>query len=250
MTVLTGKRAVVTGGGRGIGRAIAEGLAAAGAHVAIADIREVEPATIEGVEAAFVVDVSNPDDVGRMASDLRSRWDDVDILVNNAALFADLPMRQPFTEIPLEEWARVIDVNVTGVFLCSRAIVPLMRRRGGGTILNISSGTVFRGTPYFLHYVTSKGAVVAFTRALAREVGADGITVNCIAPGFTVSEGVAAHPDSDSVEATREATRHGRAIPRDELPADIVGSAVFLCSPAAAFVTGQTLVVDGGLVMH
>lgn len=248
MTALSGKVAVVTGGARGIGRAIAEGLAAAGARVVVVDIREVELSG--GVEAAIAADVSEPRSVEWMAAELLDRFGGVDVLVNNAALFSDLDMHRPFTEIPLDEWRSVLDVNVTGPFLCSRALVPSMRLRGGGAILNLASGTVFRGTPYFLHYVTSKGAVVAFTRALARELGPDGITVNGIAPGFTLSEGVLVHPDSSHVEESREAVRRARSLQRDEVPEDLVGAAVFLCSPAAAFVTGQTLVVDGGLVMR
>jgi len=171
----------------------------------------------------------------------------LDILVNNAGLYASLAMR-PFTEIPLDEWRRVLDVNVASMFLTCRAAVPVMRAEGGGKIVNISSGTPFRGVPFLLHYVTSKGAIVALTRALAKELGQDGIHVNCVAPGFTMSEGVQAHPEV--VEKLRDASVAARTIQRDQLPEDVVGAVVFLCTPAADFITGQTMVIDGGQYFH
>jgi NAD(P)-dependent dehydrogenase (short-subunit alcohol dehydrogenase family) len=139
-------------------------------------------------------------------------------------------------------------VNVRGVFECCKAVVPAMRRRGGGRIVNIASATVFKGSPMLLHYVASKGAVVALTRALAREVGKDRIGVNCIAPGLTLSEGVKANPTY--TEAFRSANTATRAIPRDAQPTDMLGALLFLCSPDSEFITGQTIVVDGGSVMH
>ena len=176
-----------------------------------------------------------------------SRHGGVDILVNNAGLYATLPMR-PFTEIPIEEWNRVMEVNVASMFLTSRAVVPVMRERGGGKIVNISSGTPFRGVPFLLHYVTSKGAIVALTRALAKELGRDSIHVNCVAPGFTMSDGVKAQPEV--VEKLRDVSIAARTIQRDQEPEDVVGAVVFLCSPAADFVTGQTMVIDGGQYFH
>jgi NAD(P)-dependent dehydrogenase (short-subunit alcohol dehydrogenase family) len=167
--------------------------------------------------------------------------------VNNAAIFAGLALT-PFEQIASEEWDRVNAVNVRGVFECCRAAVPAMRRQGGGRIVNIASATVFKGAPMLLHYVASKGAVIALTRALAREVGKDGIGVNCIAPGFTLSDGVRENGDYD--EAFRAANAATRAIPRDAVPADMLGALVFLCSAESEFVTGQTIVVDGGSVMH
>jgi NAD(P)-dependent dehydrogenase (short-subunit alcohol dehydrogenase family) len=155
---------------------------------------------------------------------------------------------RPFTEIPLEEWRKVMDVNVASMFLTSRAFVPRMRERGGGKIVNVSSGTVFRGVPFLLHYVASKGAIVAMTRALAKELGKDGIHVNCVAPGFTMSEGVQEH--AEVVEALRDVSIAARTIQRDQVPADVVGAVVFLCSPAADFITGQTMVIDGGQYFH
>src|SRR5437899_7374654 len=171
----------------------------------------------------------------------------IDILVNNAGLYATLPMR-PFEQIPLEEWRRVMDINVASMFLTCRAVVPLMRERGGGKIVNISSGTSFRGVPFLLHYVTSKGAIVAFTRALAKEVGRDAVLVNCVAPGFTMSAGVEAHPEV--IEKLRDVSVAARTIQRDQVPEDVVGAVVYLCGPASGFVTGQTIVIDGGQYFH
>jgi NAD(P)-dependent dehydrogenase (short-subunit alcohol dehydrogenase family) len=236
---LEGKVAVVTGGAQGIGRAIADGLEAEGATVAIADL-DPPPG---GIRA----DVSSEDDVQRLADELVERHGGVDILVNNAGLYASLAMR-PFTEIPLEEWRRVMDVNVASMFLTCRALVPAMRERGGGKIVNISSGTAFRGVPFLLHYVASKGAIVSFTRALAKELGKDGIHVNCVAPGFTLSDGVEEHPEV--IEALRDVSVAARTLQRDQLPEDVVGAVVFLCTPAADFVTGQTMVIDGGQYFH
>jgi NAD(P)-dependent dehydrogenase (short-subunit alcohol dehydrogenase family) len=141
-----------------------------------------------------------------------------------------------------------MDVNVLSMFLCARAFVPQMRARGGGKIVNISSGTPFRGVPFLLHYVTSKGAIVAFTRALAKELGKDKILVNCVAPGFTMTEGVKAHPEV--VEKLRDASVAARTLQRDQTPEDVVGAVVYLASPAADFVTGQTIVLDGGQYFH
>jgi NAD(P)-dependent dehydrogenase (short-subunit alcohol dehydrogenase family) len=155
---------------------------------------------------------------------------------------------RPFTEIPLDEWRRVMDVNVASMFLTCRAAVPAFRERGGGAVVNISSGTPFRGVPFLLHYVTSKGAIVAFTRALAKELGRDGIRVNCVAPGFTMSDGVKDHPEV--VEQLRDVSVAARTIQRDQVPEDVVGAVTYLASPAASFVTGQTIVIDGGQYFH
>jgi NAD(P)-dependent dehydrogenase (short-subunit alcohol dehydrogenase family) len=182
-----------------------------------------------------------------MVDETLDRHGRLDILINNAGLYASLAMR-PFTEIPLDEWRQVMDVNVASMFLTCRAAVPPMRAQGGGKIVNISSGTPFRGVPFLLHYVTSKGAIVAFTRALAKELGKDGIHVNCVAPGFTMTEGVEAHPEV--VEKLRDVSVAARTIQRDQLPEDVVGAVVFLCTPAADFITGQTMVIDGGQYFH
>jgi NAD(P)-dependent dehydrogenase (short-subunit alcohol dehydrogenase family) len=239
MGQLDGKVAVVTGGARGIGKAIAEGLSGEGAQVVAVDL---DPPP-DGIRA----DVASEEDVVRMVDEVLTGHGRIDVLVNNAGLYASLAMR-PFTEIPLEEWRRVMDVNVASMFLTCRAVVPVMRDHGGGKIVNISSGTPFRGVAFLLHYVTSKGAIVALTRALARELGKDGIHVNCVAPGFTMSDGVKEHPEV--VEALRDVSVAARTIQRDQVPEDVVGAVVFLCSPAADFVTGQTMVIDGGQYFH
>jgi NAD(P)-dependent dehydrogenase (short-subunit alcohol dehydrogenase family) len=239
MGSLEGKIAIVTGGAQGIGAAIAAGLEAEGAEVVVADLEPPEG----GIEA----DVSSEEDVQRMVGQALERNGRIDILVNNAGLYASLEMRA-FTEIPLDEWKLVMDVNVASMFLTCRAVVPVMREQGGGKIVNISSGTPFRGVPFLLHYVTSKGAIVALTRALAKEVGKDSIHVNCVAPGFTMSEGVKSHPEV--IEKLREVSIASRTIQRDQVPEDVVGAVVFLCSSAADFVTGQTMVIDGGQYFH
>ena len=239
MSALEGKVAIVTGGAQGIGAAIAAGLAAEGAEVVIADL--------EPPEGGIRADVSSEDDVSQMVEEALERNGRIDILVNNAGLYASLEMR-PFTEIPLEEWNRVMEVNVASMFLTARAVVPVMREQGGGKIVNISSGTPFRGVPFLLHYVTSKGAIVAFTRALAKELGRDSIHVNCVAPGFTMSDGVKSHPEV--IEKLRDVSVASRTIQRDQVPEDVVGAVVFLCTPAADFITGQTMVIDGGQFFH
>ncbi len=248
MPDLEGTVAIVTGGSQGIGNAIANGLAEAGARIVVADLARAEEAA-----AAFpggvglTVDVASEEDVALMVDETVARCGRIDVLVNNAGLYASLAMR-PFEEIPLEEWRRVMDVNVASMFLTCRAVVPVMRERGGGSILNISSGTPFRGVPYLLHYVTSKGAIVAFTRALAKELGKDGVRVNCVAPGFTMSEGVKANPEV--IEKLRDVSIAARTIQRDEEPEDVVGAAVFFAGPGADFITGQTIVIDGGQFFH
>jgi len=239
MGALDGKVAIVTGGAQGIGAAIAAGLAGEGAEVVIVDLEPPEG----GIEA----DVASEEDVERMVGQALERNGRIDILVNNAGLYASLEMRA-FTEIPFDEWSRVMEVNVASMFLTCRAVVPVMREHGGGKIVNISSGTPFRGVPFLLHYVTSKGAIVALTRALARELGKDSIHVNCVAPGFTMSEGVKSHPEV--IEKLRDVSIASRAIQRDQVPEDVVGAVVFLCTPAADFITGQTMVIDGGQYFH
>ena len=245
---LDGKVAIVTGGAQGIGRAIAEGLAAEGARIVIADVQRADEAA-----AAFpngiglTVDVSSEQDTATMAEETLARCGRIDILVNNAGLYASLAMR-PFTEIPVAEWRRVMDVNVMSMFLTCRAVVPVMREQGGGKIVNISSGTPFRGVPFLLHYVTSKGAIVALTRALAKELGKHNVLVNCVAPGFTMSAGVEANPEV--IEKLRDVSIAARTIQRDQLPEDVVGAVVFLSGPDSDFVTGQTLVIDGGQYFH
>jgi NAD(P)-dependent dehydrogenase (short-subunit alcohol dehydrogenase family) len=239
MGALDGKVALVTGGSQGIGRAITDGLAAEGADVVVADLNPPDG----GLRA----DVSSEDDVARMVEELLEWRGRLDILVNNAGLYASLPMR-PFEEIPLDEWRQVMDVNVASMFLTCRAVVPVMREQEGGRIVNISSGTPFRGVPFLLHYVTSKGAIVAFTRALAKELGKDSILVNCVAPGFTMSDGVMSHPEV--IEELRDVSIAARTLQRDQVPEDVVGAVVFLCGPGAEFITGQTIVIDGGQYFH
>jgi NAD(P)-dependent dehydrogenase (short-subunit alcohol dehydrogenase family) len=248
MASLDGKVALVTGAARGIGRAIATGLADAGARIVVADLNGAEEAAAafpDGVGIA--ADVADEASVQKLVEETVERCGTIDVLVNNAGLYASLEMR-PFEQIPLAEWRQVMDVNVASMFLVCRAVVPVMRAAGGGKIVNISSGTPFRGVPMLLHYVTSKGAIVALTRALAKELGADNVLVNCVAPGFTMSDGVQAHPEV--VEKLRDVSVAARTLQRDQVPEDVVGAVVFLCGPGSDFVTGQTIVIDGGQTFH
>jgi NAD(P)-dependent dehydrogenase (short-subunit alcohol dehydrogenase family) len=248
MSALDGKVAIVTGGAKGIGEAIARGLAAEGARLVIADLQGAEDAAAGYPDGVGVqVDVASEEDTARMAAETVERCGRIDILVNNAGLYASLAMR-PFEQIPVDEWRRVMDVNVLSMFLTCRAVVPHMRSQGGGRIVNISSGTPFRGVPFLLHYVTSKGAIVALTRALAKELGADEILVNCVAPGFTMSAGVREHPEV--VEKLRDVSVSARTLRRDQEPEDVAGAVVFLAGPGAGFITGQTMVIDGGQYFH
>jgi NAD(P)-dependent dehydrogenase (short-subunit alcohol dehydrogenase family) len=245
---LQGKVAIVTGGAQGIGRAIADRLAADGARLVIADLEGADEAAADFPDGVgLTVDVASEDDVERMAEQTIERCGSIDVLVNNAGLYASLAMR-PFEQIPVAEWRQVMDVNVLSMFLTCRAVVPRMREQGGGRIVNISSGTPFRGVPFLLHYVTSKGAIVAFTKSLAKELGGDEILVNCVAPGFTMSDGVQENPEV--IEALRDVSISARTIKRDQVPEDVVGAVAFLCGPESTFVTGQTMVIDGGQYFH
>jgi 3-oxoacyl-[acyl-carrier protein] reductase len=245
---------IVTGGAHGIGRAYCEGFAREGAKVVVADLDQasgdelVRALSKEGHDALAVrADVAEPADTERMARATLDRFGRIDGLINNAALFQRPAMsRVPFEKIPVDEWDRLMAVNLRGVFLCCRAVVPAMKQQRYGKIVNISSGTVFYGAPNAAHYVTSKAGVIGLTRSLARELGESRITVNAIAPGLTIS--------MDEVDAARDTQNQqrlqARSIKRTELPEDIVGAAVFLCTAESDFITGQTLVVDGGAQMH
>ena len=245
---------IVTGGAHGIGRAYCRGLAAEGAKVVVADLdigaaeAVVRSLGELGSDALAVrADVSQEEDVNAMARAAADRFGSVDGLINNAAVFQVPAMsRVPFEQIPIDEWDRLIAVNLRGVFLGCRAVVPYMKAQGRGKIVNISSGTVFHGSANSAHYVTSKAGVIGFTRSLARELGDHNINVNAIAPGLTLS---LEEMTEDRLQMSRNRAQ-ARAIKRDQEPEDLVGTAVFLCSPDSDFVTGQTLVVDGGAQMH
>jgi NAD(P)-dependent dehydrogenase (short-subunit alcohol dehydrogenase family) len=234
---------IVTGGAQGIGRAIAQRLHEEGARIVVADLQGAEEAAAELDGLGLRVDVSNEADTAAMANAALERYGRIDGLVNNAGIYSSL-VPKPFEEIGVDEWRRVYDVNVMGMFLATRAVVPAMRAAGYGRIVNIASGTPYKGVPFLLHYVTSKGAVITMTRAIAKEVAADGILINTVSPGFTMSDGVMANPVQ--VEKLQEISLKARLIQRDQFPEDIVGAVAFFCSPDADFITGQSLVVDGG----
>jgi NAD(P)-dependent dehydrogenase (short-subunit alcohol dehydrogenase family) len=252
MNRLSGRAAIVTGGAKGIGRHYAEALAAEGAQVMVADVadgaalaKQISAQHGQGAAESFVCDVGNEAQVQALVARTVARFGKIDILVNNAAVFATLP-HVPLTEIDTELWDKVMAVNVRGPFLMAKHVVPHMRARRYGKIVNIGSGTAYKGMANFLHYVTSKGAVVSMTRALSRELGADGICVNTLSPGFILSDSVVESGTHD--EATTKAVVQARAFKRDAYPKDLLGALVFLASADSDFITGQTIAVDGGSV--
>lgn len=244
--------ALVTGAANGIGKAIATALGREGARILVADLENAESAAAElaatGIEAlGLKVDITSEEDVARMARFAEEHFGGLDIVVNNAAIFSTL-VPKPLEEIGAAEWRKVMDVNTLGTFLVTKAALPLLRKSSAARVVNLCSGVAFKGNPLYLHYVASKGAILSMTRALARELGVHNILVNGIAPGFTLSENVENNPAL--MQMVRGPSIAGRALARDMYPQDIVGAAVFFAGPDSAFITGQTLVIDGGSYFH
>ena len=251
-TRLAGKTAIVTGGAKGIGRHYSMALAAAGARVMIADIADgkdvaADIVKIHGKDSAVsaTFDVSDEASVKGMVAETMKQFGRVDILVNNAALYSTLTPRN-YDEWDADVWDKVMAVNVRGPYLMVRHVAPHMKAQGSGKIINIASGAAYKGIPRMLPYVTSKGAMLAFTRSLSRELGAFGIAVNSLSPGYILSD--TGLDNSTHVEEERIPVRNSRAFKRDGYPEDLLGALVFLSSSDSDFVTGQSLVVDGGSV--
>jgi len=240
---LEGRVVIVPGGARGLGLTYARRLASEGARVAIADINGALATSVASdIDAlAIQTDVADSASVQAMVSTTLEKFGRVDVLVNNAALFGPLEY-QPIEDISVDVWDRVMAVNVRGVFLCCQAVAPHMKRQGSGKIINIASGTLLSAPANFVHYITSKGAVFAMTRALARELGPSGITVNTLSPGLTLTDAVGLHHAPEHIERSRLS----RPLARDEMPRDLEGALVFLAAGDSDFMTGQMLVVNGG----
>lgn len=250
---LNGRVVIITGGGKGIGKVYSEQFARAGAKVVSADLDE--PAAIavaseitgRGEQAISIgVDISDPLSCAAMTQAVLEQYGTIDVLVNNAAMMSTLA-RRSWMEIPPEEWDSVMAVNLRGMFLCCKSVFPTMQAKGYGKIVNISSSRVWEGSPNRLHYTTSKAGVIGFTRALSREIGQFGVTVNAVTPGFTLSETQIRSSDDAYLKQRSYAEQ---AIPRAQAPDDLVGAVMFLASSASDFITGQTVNVDGGKTMH
>ena len=244
--------AIVTGAARGTGQEFCVALSREGDKVVAADILSCEETVAKVLEAsgealAVAADVADPQSTQAMASEALKRFGRIDILVNNAAV---LPKFAPFEQIQEDEWDRVMAVNIKGMWLCCKAVVPVMRQQGTGKIINISSDTIWMGVPMLLHYVSSKGAIFAFTRALARELSGTGICVNAITPGFTLTEGVQAMADAETVAHIRALVLEQQIVKRGEEPRDLTGALVFLASADSDFISGQTVNVNGGVTHH
>ena len=253
MARLDGRVAIVTGGAKGIGRHYAKALAAEGARLMIADLADGKDVANEIARdhgansvASAVTDVGEEGAVKALVAQTMERFGKIDVLVNNAALFAPLKETK-CTEIDAALWDRVMAINLRGPFLMVKHVAPHMTAQGYGKIINIGSGSIFHGIPWMLHYVTSKGGILAMTRVMALELGEHGIRVNTLAPGFTLSDSVMAE-NPGHVETARSRAVNSRAIKRDEMPEDLLGALIFLASAESDFVTGQTLSVDGGNV--
>jgi NAD(P)-dependent dehydrogenase (short-subunit alcohol dehydrogenase family) len=236
---------VITGAGVGLGRALARRFAEDGDSVVLLGrtLSKVEAAAAEIGERAMAVgcDVASPDSVRAAFATIAKRHPRIDVLINNAAIFSTLQMR-PFEQIPLEEWEQVLRVNITGAFLCARAVLPAMRKAKWGRIINMASGAVSLGRPGYLHYIASKAALIGMSHSMARELGPDNITVNAILPGATFTE----IERKTVTPAQKERIIAMQCVPRAETPEDLVGTALFLASEASAFITGQVINADGG----
>jgi NAD(P)-dependent dehydrogenase (short-subunit alcohol dehydrogenase family) len=252
---LKDKVAIITGAAGGIGAAFALGYAKEGAKIVIGDLRDGKE-TVHAVEEAdsqaiFVkTDVSKQEECDAMAKAAVDRFGAIDILVNNAAIFGDIILR-PFTDIPTEEYDRVMQVNAIGPFHCTKAVFPYMKEKGG-KIINMSSASIFEGVPGMPHYVSSKGAIMAFTRCMAKELGSFNINVNSIAPGFTHSAGGDRFDQNKELidVPLEEIQLPMRCLKRAAYPEDLIGTAVFLASDMSNFITGQLIVHDGGMSFH
>ncbi len=244
---MNGKVAVVTGAAQGLGRTYAQALAAEGAKVVVTDVQNTDAAvaaiTAAGGDAiGLQMDVTSDESLESMVVETEAKYGPIEILINNAAVFASLTLK-PFTQISNDEWDLVMRVNVRGPFQATKAVYPSMKKNGRGKIINISSGTALRGAPMFPHYVSSKGAIIAQTRAICRELAADNIHMNTIIIGLTESEGVKEHEQLGAIKAPTLAMR---AIQREMLPEDLIGTVMFLASEDSDFITGQSVNVDGG----